>query len=94
MKILKTATRSTLTGKRTLTYQIGISPDSVVNLRISKNSGAGFFSDEWIALEDILATLKRLPKIYSLMALGSRDCPFHITPLSEGRLLEFMGLCH
>jgi hypothetical protein len=62
MKILKTATCPTLTGKSTLTYQIGLSPESVVHLRISKNSGGGFFSDEWISLDDILSTLKKLRK--------------------------------
>jgi len=62
MKILKTATCPTLTGKSTLTYQIGLSPESVVHLRISKNSGGGFFSNEWIALDDILSTLKKLRK--------------------------------
>ena len=41
MRVLKTATCKTLSGKSTLTYQIGISPDAVVHLRISKNSGGG-----------------------------------------------------
>jgi len=41
MKVLKTATCKTLSGKSTLTYQIGLSPQSVVHLRIDKNSGGG-----------------------------------------------------
>ena len=62
MRVLKTATCKTLSGKSTLTYQIGATPDSVVHLRITKNSGGGFFSDEWIAHDAVQAALKKLPK--------------------------------
>jgi hypothetical protein len=65
MKVLKTAICTTLSDKSKLTYQIGLSPESIVHLRISKNSGAGFFSDEWIALYDILDdALPILIKLY------------------------------
>ena len=53
MRVLKTATCKTLSGKSTLTYQIGAMPDSTVHLRISKNSGKGYFSNEWIEYEGI-----------------------------------------
>ena len=59
MRVLKTATCKTLSGKSTLTYQIGCDPDSVVHLRITKNSGGGFFSDEWIAYDAVQAALKK-----------------------------------
>jgi len=78
MKILKTSTCPTLTGKSTLTYQIGLSPASVVHLRISKNSGGGFFSDEWLALDDILDTLKKRPE-------GSPVLSHFLTPLLKGK---------
>jgi hypothetical protein len=78
MKVLKTATCPTLTGKSTLTYQIGISPESVVHLRVSKNSGGGFFSDEWIALDDILDTLKKRPKDSPVLS-------HFLTPLLKGK---------
>jgi hypothetical protein len=78
IKVLKTATCPTLSGKSTLTYQIGISPESVVHLRISKNSGAGFFSDEWIALDDILATLKKLRKDTPITA-------YYLSELFQGK---------
>jgi hypothetical protein len=59
IRVLKTATCKTLSGKSTLTYQIGSTPDSVVHLRITKNSGGGFFSDEWIAYDAVQAALKK-----------------------------------
>jgi hypothetical protein len=58
MKVLKTATCKTLSGKSTLTYQIGCTPDSIVHLRITKNSGGGFFSDEWIEYDAVQAAFK------------------------------------
>jgi hypothetical protein len=78
MKVLKTSTCKTLSGKSTLTYQIGVAPDSVVHLRISKNTGAGFFSDEWIAIEDIHRTLEKRPE-------GSPVLSHFITPLLKGK---------
>ena len=38
MLALKTATCKSISGKSTLTYQIGCAPDSTVHVRISKNS--------------------------------------------------------
>jgi hypothetical protein len=57
MRVLKTATCKTLSGKSTLTYQIGCTPESIIHLRISKNSGGGFFSDEWIPFEAVQEAL-------------------------------------
>jgi hypothetical protein len=58
MRVLKTATTKTITGKSTLTYQIGCLPDSSIHLRITKNTGAGMFSDEWVKYDDIQEALK------------------------------------
>ena len=46
----------------TLTYQIGTLPDSSIHLRISKNTGVGFFSDEWVSLKDIQKVLSDGPE--------------------------------
>ena len=78
MRILKSANCKTLSGKSTLTYQIGCEPDSVVHLRICKNSGGGFFSDEWLSLDDILRVLKDRPKESPVMS-------HFLTPLLKGK---------
>ena len=62
MRVLKTATCKTVTGKSTLTYQIGSLPDSTLHIRISKNTGAGFFNDEWVSLQDIQKVLADGPE--------------------------------
>jgi hypothetical protein len=84
MRVLKTASCKTITGKSTLTYQIGVTPDSVVHLRISKNTGAGFFSDEWISVEDIHRTLEKRPE-------GSPVLSHFITPLLKGKSSNTSG---
>ena len=78
MRVLKTATCKTLSGKSTLTYQIGCTPESIIHLRISKNTGAGFFSDEWIAYEDIQEILKKRPR-------GTPVLAHLLTPLLKGK---------
>ena len=61
MTVVRTGTCDTLTRKSKLTYQIGTLPDGEVYLRIHKNTGNGFFSNEWIALADIQKVLGKVP---------------------------------
>jgi hypothetical protein len=61
LTVVKTATCDTLTKKSKLTYQIGTLPDGEVYVRIHKNSGNGFFSNEWISLADIQNTIAEIP---------------------------------
>ena len=57
MRVLKTATCKSITGKSTLTYQLGCDSDDAVHIRVTKNTGAGQFSDEWVKVEDIQKAL-------------------------------------
>ncbi len=41
-------------GDSTLEYQVGCGNDLATYLRVTKNSSNGFFSNQWIALRDIL----------------------------------------
>ena len=61
MTVVKTSTCDTITKKSKLTYQIGKLPDDEVYLRVHKNSGNGFFSQEWISLADIQKVLSKIP---------------------------------
>jgi len=78
IRVLKTSTCKTLSGKSTLTYQVGVTPDEIIHLRITKNTGAGFFSNEWISFEDIYRTLEKRPE-------GSPVLSHFITPLLKGK---------
>ena len=61
MAVVKTGTCDTLTKKSKLSYHVGTPPDGEVYFRIHKNSGNGFFSNEWIALADIRKVLSKIP---------------------------------
>ena len=61
MTVVKTASCDTLTRKSKLTYHVGTLPDGEVYFRIHKNTGNGFFSNEWIALADIRKILSKVP---------------------------------
>ena len=78
MRVLKTTSCKTLSGKSTLTYQIGATPESTIHLRISKNSGGGYFSDEWIAFDDIQEILKERSR-------GTPVLAHLLTPLLKGK---------
>jgi len=59
VRVLKIATCPSLSGRSTLTYHLGVSPDSDIKLRVFANSGGGFFSQEWIPLKAIQQILEK-----------------------------------
>jgi hypothetical protein len=61
LRIIKIATCPTCTGKAKLTYHLGCKADKQLYLRISSNTGGGFFSAEWVAYQSIQATLASHP---------------------------------
>ena len=75
MRILKTATCKSVTGN-SLGYQLGMLPDSTIHIRITKNSGAGFFNTSWVAIKDIQKALAEGPN-------GQPLTSFMLQPLIE-----------
>ena len=73
MTVVKTGTCDTLTKKSKLTYQIGTLPDGELYIRIHKNSGNGFFSREWISLQDIQKVLGKIPEGKPVTAIMLND---------------------
>jgi len=78
MKIIKTATCKTISAKSTLTYQVGSTPDDEIHVRISKNTGGGFFSNEWISMKDIQSVMEEHPA-------GTPVTSFLLQPLFHGK---------
>ena len=62
MRILKTFTCPSLSGKAEITYQIGCTPESEVHLRVVGNTGGGFFNSNWVAMKDIQEILGKYTK--------------------------------
>ena len=61
LRILKVATCSSLSGKSTLTYHVGCTEKSEIQMRIYANSGTGFFSKEWVSLNTIQQAFAKVP---------------------------------
>jgi len=49
LRILKIARCPTVSGKSTLTYHLGCTPESVIKIRLYGNTGNGFLNQDWIA---------------------------------------------
>ena len=84
MRVLSTGTCETLTGSSKLTYHIGSMPDGEIYLRVHSNTGGGFFSQEWISLQDILTALKKRPE-------GKPITSILLNPLFKGRSANTPG---
>jgi hypothetical protein len=69
MRIIKEATCPTLSGKETLTYQIGSNAESEVYLMVTSNTGGGFFSIEWVSLKAAQALLEQASQPLTSYAL-------------------------
>ncbi|WP_339673344.1 hypothetical protein [Dasania marina] len=63
IKIIKKANCPKLSkvAKGDLTYHVGYDNSKALHLRVTANTGGGFFSNEWIALEAITQIIKSLP---------------------------------
>ena len=57
MKILKTAECPSLSGKSTLTYQIGCNNGTEIYIALTGNSGGGHLNSDWVSLEEIYSIL-------------------------------------
>ena len=81
IRILKVATCPSLSGKSTLTYHIGCNEKSKILFRIANNTGGGFFSKEWIALDTILNIFDQQPDNKPIVSLL-------LYPLFQGKSLN------
>jgi len=61
IRILRIATAPSLSGKATLTFMVGSDAQSGCYLKVSANSGGGFWSPDWISFQAIQSTLEKIP---------------------------------
>ncbi len=62
VRILKTASCPSLSGKSTLTYNIGCNTEGEIQFQIIGNDGGGFWNDDWVAQSSIQAVLDKQAK--------------------------------
>jgi hypothetical protein len=99
IRVLKIGSCPSLTGKSTLTYQIGCTAESDIQLRVAANTGGGFFSDEWVAFNTIQAAFDKQPKgpivshiLYPLFQGRSLNTPaFLLAVLKAEGLVKPLG---
>jgi hypothetical protein len=96
VRIVKTASCATVSGKSRITYDVGCTPDAEIQLRISANTGGGMFSDGWVSLQAVRKALAGAPSgeitshhLHALYAGRSVNTPpFLLAALvNEGLLL-------
>ena len=78
IRILKRATTKSLTGGSSLKFEIGTSTDDEIHVRITDNTGGGFFSNEWISMKDIQSVMEEQPA-------GTPVTSFLLQPLFHGK---------
>lgn len=62
IRVLKSATCPSLSGKSNLTYEVGCTTANELQVRIVANTNAGAFSSDWTELKSIRASLDRAPR--------------------------------
>ena len=62
IRILKTASCKSLSGKSTLTYNIGCNTAGEIQFQVCGNDGGGYFNDDHVSQSSIQAVLDRQPK--------------------------------
>jgi len=68
LRILKIARCPTVSGKSTLTYHLGCTPESAIQIRLHGNTGNGFLNQDWIAWTAIQEKLE-LPSPFTSQVL-------------------------
>ena len=68
--ILKTSRCQSLSGKSTLTFNVGLDEQGGVCLRVTSNSGGGFFSREAVPLSRIDDVLSKVPDGQSITSFS------------------------
>ena len=87
VQALKEATCSTANGRSTLGYQVGTDGSGEIYLKLTSNSGGGFFSSEWISYSAIQKALKAWPADQPITSMALRS-------LSRGKSANNAGfLC-
>ena len=83
IRVLKAAGCPSLSGTSKLRYDIGASPEDEVMLRISANSAAGYFNDDWIPWTRLVSVLEKH---------GDKPITcFTLEPLLKGRSANTSG---
>ncbi|EED34240.1 conserved hypothetical protein [Luminiphilus syltensis NOR5-1B] len=71
--VIKKASTKSLEGRGKLDYELGTDAAGALHWRIAKNSGGGFFSDEWVSFQAIQAALEEWPEERPITSMALRS---------------------
>ena len=83
IRVLKTGSCPSLSGKSKLGYEIGCNPAADIYLRIAKNSGKGYYSGDWVAwsqLHQVLGKPRGKPITFNTLS-----------PIFQGKSINTAG---
>ena len=78
VRILKAGSCPTVTAKSTLGYQIGCTPDSVIQISVVSNSAPGRFNRDWVPLSRVLDIFDKIPSDQPIIS-------FVLSPIFRGK---------
>ena len=94
IRVLKTASCPSLSGRSDLTYEIGCDGGKAIYIRLTANTGAGMFSKAWIPLAQIAKLLSADDKpitsktLRSLYTGSSNSCGFFLALMKNEGLIK------
>ena len=69
---VRKTTCKTFNGRSTLSYELGNDQQGALHWRITRNTGGGLFSNEWISFSAIRDVLEQIPKGTPITSLALR----------------------
>ena len=84
LQIILTSKCQTISNKSTLTYNIGVDDEDNIFVRIISNTGGGYFSNEWITLDNITSILSDAPADSTVTSIN-------LIPLFKGKSVNTPG---
>ena len=94
IRILKTGSCESLSGRSMLTYEIGCKEDKTICIRLTENSGAGMYSKAWLPMLQITQLLSADDKpiasrtINPLYTGSANSCGFMLAVLRNEGLIK------
>ena len=83
LNIIQTSKCPTVSNKSTLTYNIGVDNKDNIFIRIASNTGGGYFSNEWVSLDNITSILGDVT--------GEHITSINLIPLFKGKSVNTPG---
>ena len=83
-EIILTSKCKTVSSKSTLTYNVAVDDKRKAFIRLISNTGGGYFSDEWVLIDEINNTLKAIPSDQPISSI-------HLFPLFKGKSVNTPG---